>query len=89
MSYDVEHRLGALEARVASLEGRRDEQVTYETRRAIRKLIAHRDEGERIQLVLSFRQVVALADLFESLQADSHRALTGVSTHIERGQATP
>ena len=89
MSDDLARRLTELEARVASLEGRRDEQVTQETQRAIRKLIAHRDEGVHVQLVLSFRQVVALADLFESLQADSHRALTGVSTHIERGQATP
>ena len=89
MSDDLARRLTDLEARVASLEGRRDEQVTVETRRAVRKLIAHRDEGERVQLVLSFRQVTVLADLLENVQADSRPALTGVSPEVDQETGQP
>jgi hypothetical protein len=80
---DMVRRVSDLEARVTILEGRRDEQVTEETRRAVRKLIAHRDEGERVQLVLSFRQVTVLADLLERVHAPSQSALTGVSAHFD------
>ena len=86
MSDDLVRRIGDMEARVARLEAHRDKQVTQETRRAIRKLIAHRDEGQHVQLVLSFQQVVALADLLESVQADSRPALTGVAPQMDQGQ---
>ena len=84
MSDDLAQRLSELEARVASLEAHRAEQMAGQTAAAIRKLIAHRDEGVHVQLVLSFKQVVALADLFESLQP----ALTGVAPAIGTGQGT-
>ena len=78
MSDDLAQRLSELEARVASLEAHRAEQMAGQTAAAIRKLIAHRDEGVHVQLVLS------LADLFESLQP----ALTGVAPAIGTGQGT-